>query len=458
MSTQDTNHAGGTPEEGATLAGLLREHGAGVRAEGHAALAEGLPQVRGRVRRRRVAKVGAVAGTLAVAGVLALTGSQAAGWIRGDAEPLPGGTSTQRPQGEIPDGVTVSYQDGYVPDGWKQSGAFCGMPVADLEDLAEPTGIAGLTVGTTGEPVAYRERAGWWVPATVSGEAIAEAVQEPFLVWSQDGTVVDLGWSYASDGVHSIAEAETGQWWGPVRATPVTGCLPTPGADEPFDDRRYQHVREAGRFEVRVAVRTHDDDSGDSSLYLSEPRELETADGAGGPAGGAPRPEPDGSSWSGQFTPDWLTWSDVGCSASEEEVLAGSRAGAEWAFDLHEADLTTVLGRWEIPVTLTDGAGAPSLPYAPPVIILFDDGRLVGHGYPGPALAPATGGDGWGYAYSNAMNSCRVTPDGSRTRIPEGDYTARVMTVLDPGGDTQRFVWSDSLAVRVAEDGDLTAR
>ncbi|MBE1875742.1 hypothetical protein [Myceligenerans pegani] len=462
MSATTTNDEWATPDEGAALSGLLRDHGAGVRPEGQAALAEGLPTLRGRVRRRRVAKAGGTAAALALAGVLAVTGSQAAEWIQGEPAPLPGDPSTAPPvvspgpdraEGEIPDGVTVEYQDGYVPDGWEGSGAYCGMSVAELEDVAEPTGVAGLQVDMAGEPAAYREREGWWVPATISGEAIGDAVQEPFLVWSQDGTVVDLGWDFSSEGNYGIAEADMGEWWGPVRAEPVTGCLPTEGADEPWDEDRYQHVREAGRFEVRVAVRAH---GADSALYLSEPVELETADGAGGPVGGGPSVDPE-VYWD-EFKPDWLTWSGVGCLASEETVLAESSADERWTFDLHDVAVTTILGRWQIPVTLTDGDRDPDLPYAPPTIILFDEGVLVGHGYPGPTLDPVTGGDGWGYAYSYPMNSCRRTAEGAGAPIPEGDYTARVMTVLDPASAAPRFVWSDAIPVSVAEDGELSAR
>ncbi|GAB3162173.1 hypothetical protein GCM10027059_14260 [Myceligenerans halotolerans] len=443
MSAKHTHDEWATPEEGAALSGLLREHGAGARPDGQATLAEELPAMRRRVHRRRVAKAGGVAGALAVAGVLAVTGSQAAEWIRSEPAPLPGG-------------VTVEYQDGYVPDGWKGSGASCGMPVTELEDLAEP---AGLAVAMADEPAAYREREGWWVPATISGPAAADALQEPFLVWSQDGTVVDLGWSYATDGAYEIPEtvAADGEWWGPVRAQRVTGCLPAEGADAPFDDDRYQHVREAGRFDVRVAVRTTDG-SGTSGLYLSEPQEIETPDGAGGPVGGPAQTEP-GSSWAEGYQPDWLAGSDVACLGDEDVMMADSRADEGWTLEVDDGGPTSFLGRWQATGTLMDGVtGGTDLPYAPPTIMLFDEGRLVGYGHDFTARDPVTDGNGWGSASSNAMNSCRRTTDGETVRIPEGDYTARLMIEIEPGDDTYRFVWSDPFPVHVAEDGDLTAR
>ncbi|MEV0894471.1 hypothetical protein [Promicromonospora sp. NPDC050262] len=249
--------------------------------------------VRDRVRRRRAAKVGSLAGaSLVVAGVLAFGVTQTPMWD--SADPVLPGSPTEivapnrsaDPTGEpSPSGppATSVIQDGYQPSWIRDLGAGleCGMPVADLETTAagwsaESIGdIYSVTSEQGGEPSTT-----WGMAATVAGTDGSLDVP-PVLVWSQDGVVVDLGTNVFEAPV--LREPLVGSAGDATEAQggAFTTCAPV--ETETVDN--FATPLPEGDYEVRV-VAFPQTASGAFATAVSEPVDVRIdADGAHSPTG-----------------------------------------------------------------------------------------------------------------------------------------------------------------------------
>ncbi|MFC8798695.1 RNA polymerase sigma factor [Promicromonospora sp. NPDC057138] len=232
---------------------------------------ERLDTVAGAVRRRRTAKVGAVAGVSMVLAVALAWGAFAVKpWIQ--SEPLPAEEK-------------VEYTPGYVPVGWSGQGVYCGMPVEELEAMDTGTldvEIAGDLASDPRGLTAY-----WSLPVTISGavpEGIPDPIPEgvgfmtwPLIVWAHEGKVVDLPsyWHEAANDETPQALADHGTWTGLAYAGNSSRCR----ADTLVEDSEnplgeYDNERAGGRYELLAIVgdpEVSDPDDGRSGLLVSDP-------------------------------------------------------------------------------------------------------------------------------------------------------------------------------------------
>ena len=204
-----------------------------------------LDVVAGAVRRRRTAKVGAVAGVSMVLAVVLAWGAFAVKpWIR--SEPLPADDK-------------IEYTPGYVPASWPEDvGVYCGMPVEELEAMDTGTfdiEISGDLAAETDGHTSF-----WSLPVTISGEVPDGIFDEdfaymtsPLIVWAHDGRIVDLPthWSDLNNDEAPQALVEQGTWTGPAGAGNASSCR----ADTLVEDtRRYDNERAGGRYELLAIV------------------------------------------------------------------------------------------------------------------------------------------------------------------------------------------------------------
>ncbi|MGW2092019.1 RNA polymerase sigma factor [Promicromonospora sukumoe] len=210
------------------------------------ALDERLDTVAGAVRRRRAAKVGAVAGVSMVLAVALVWGAFAVRPLL-RSEPLPADEK-------------VEYTPGYVPHGWDAAeGVYCGMPVEELRAL--DTGTFDVEISGELAPVAQGTGAYWGLPVTVSG-AVPDSVTEenrtyfitsPLIVWAHEGRVIDLatGWREADPDV-SRALSDHGTWTGAAAAGDSTSCRPDTYVAEEFGE--YRNERPGAEYELLVLL------------------------------------------------------------------------------------------------------------------------------------------------------------------------------------------------------------
>lgn len=249
--------------------------------------------VRDRVRRRRAAKIGGLAGvSLVLVGGIAfgatqtpllernepvLPGQSQSASVPPDSSSRASGTQVPEPAPSGPAAVGV-IQDGYQPTWIRDldAGLRCGMPAADLETTA-----AGWSVASAGDIYAQTSdfdgetSTTWGMPATVSrGEGSLDV--SPVLVWSQDGVVVDLGTNVF--GATGQVEPLLGSAEGAVEAQggAFTSCAPT----ETEPDGNFETPLPEGDYEVRV-VALPQVASGQWATAVSEPVSVRLdADGA----------------------------------------------------------------------------------------------------------------------------------------------------------------------------------
>ncbi|PUB24044.1 hypothetical protein C8K30_110188 [Promicromonospora sp. AC04] len=283
--------------------------------------------IRDRVRRRRAAKIGSLAGgSLVVAGVLAFGVVQTPLWDSADPV-VPGAQSpdayaspddapsrgldpTAEPTTAPATGV---IQDGYQPSWLEWSDLTCGMPVDDLQSTAPGWSVAAAgdiyarTSDFDGEP-----STSWGMAATVAeGEGTLDVA--PVLVWSQGGVVVDLG-SNVLEAPGPQSEPLLGAGQGAIAATGngLTTCAPSEtGTTDLFETQLPE-----GDYEVRV-VAYPQIASGQWATAVSEPVSVRIdADGAHtatGTRGGAATVEPSAPSPGEQSrfvldrTTEWVT-------------------------------------------------------------------------------------------------------------------------------------------------------
>lgn len=266
--------------------------------------------VRDRVRRRRAAKIGGLAGvSLVLVGGIAfgatkgplldghgpvLPGSSHSAFMTPDESPNDIATRAPEASWAGPPATSV-IQDGYQPDWLTWSDLQCGMPAADLETTAP-----GWSAASTGDIYGRTADVGG-DPSTTSGmSALVEGSEgtldaAPVLVWSQDGVVVDLGTNVFEESGQSepliggsagaVVEAQGGAF---------TTCAPT----EAETNDLFETPLPEGDYEVRV-VAFPEISEGQWATAVSEPVSVRLdADGAhtatgtrGGPATIEP-PEP----------------------------------------------------------------------------------------------------------------------------------------------------------------------
>ncbi|WP_369370721.1 RNA polymerase sigma factor [Promicromonospora sp. Populi] len=215
-------------------------------------LDERLDTMAGAVRRRRTAKVGAVAGVSMVLAVALAWGAFAVRpWIR--SEPLP---ADER----------VDYTPGYVPAGWQSEDGrynelYCGMPVEEL--YAMDPGTYDVEIAGDLTPIVDGTDSHWELPVTISGtlpdgapeepdQEGATFITDPFILWIHDGRVVDFvgtGWS-GGDAAPELVEA--GTWSGTARAENSTSCRAETFVQEGFGE--YVNERQGARYELRAAA------------------------------------------------------------------------------------------------------------------------------------------------------------------------------------------------------------
>jgi RNA polymerase sigma factor (sigma-70 family) len=229
-------------------------------------LDERLDTVAGAVRRRRTAKVGAVAGVSMVLAVALAWGAFAVKpWIR--SEPLPADEK-------------VEYTPGYVPASWsREAGVYCGMPVEEL--VALDPGTFDLEITGDLRPRLDGLAATWEIPVTVTGAVPDDMPDEermyfitsPLIVWAHEGRVVDLGVGWAeADTEVSRALSEDGAWSGPATALNSTACREDTLVADSLGD--YDNERQGGTYELRVVISdgsTAARADGRDDLVVSEP-------------------------------------------------------------------------------------------------------------------------------------------------------------------------------------------
>ena len=283
--------------------------------------------IRDRVRRRRAAKIGSLAGgSLVVAGVLAFGVVQTPLWNSADPV-LPGRASSELAipddgASRTPDSATNEssttpatslIRDGYQPSWLEETDLTCGMPVDDLQTTA-----AGWSVAATGDIYARTSDFGgtpstsWGMSATVQqGEGTLDVT--PVLVWSQDGVVVDLG-SNVFEAPGPQSQPLIGTDLSAITATgnALTTCAPTDTETSPI----YETQLPEGDYEVRI-VAFPQVTSGQWEPAVSEAVSVRIdADGAHSPTGtrgGAATIEPPATADGEQSrfeldrTTDWVT-------------------------------------------------------------------------------------------------------------------------------------------------------
>jgi len=293
-----------------------------------------LGRLRRRVRTWRVTKaVTAGAATAALVGAFAFSAAQASTWTR--SEPLPGrptvrATESGPAPSEVPtsrvaptpspspspsgsdgpdpspsggavvepsadpsspavptgqSGITATYVDGYVPQGWFGSygieglDASCGMAVEDL--LSAPDG--GLDFELTSEVIPRRGDGGWRADARLTGDATdLYGYGTPLLVWVQDGVVVDLPSDTASD-LRYYGDFEgfpEGPWDVEALAAPTNACAAEQEGSEDDFPPVYTHVREGGTYDVYAVMLVIGENS-EPGLAVTEPVRLTLEDGSG---------------------------------------------------------------------------------------------------------------------------------------------------------------------------------
>jgi hypothetical protein len=264
--------------------------------------------VRDRVRRRRAAKIGGLAGaSLALVGGIAFGVTQSP--LLGRSEPvLPGSPS----QFVDPDAPTVApdrvptldpdsgVSEGLAPGWLEGTGLTCGMPVSDLAERAS-AGEYRLEVRGDLQQIAETRGETQWayesiLPVNLVWETVDGAdsspVVPPVLVWSLDGQVVDLG------------DDRTGAELAPVEPEGrYSGAMDS--------DRTSCSTSEAvlpdGAYDVRALTEVHPGGGQEPSLAVSEPVTLTIEDGAvhqnPGTTGAAPFEIPESADDSSARTP-----------------------------------------------------------------------------------------------------------------------------------------------------------
>jgi RNA polymerase sigma factor (sigma-70 family) len=403
-------------------------------------LDERLDVVAGAVRRRRAAKVGAVAGvSMALAVALAWGAFAVKPWIR--SEPLPADDK-------------VEYTPGYVPSNWPTDiGVYCGMPVEELEALDAGT----FDVEITGDlaPSADGIPTFWEVPVTVTGTVpvgMADAdrgyfMSAPLIVWAHDGRVVDLGagWQEADSEV-SWALSEDGSWSGPATAGNSTACREETLVAGSIGD--YDNERPGAGYELRVVMADSSAPAradGKTDLLVSDPFTVDLDSGvAPAPTFAAPSEDCSGAAYAGQS----LKVQDLPerTQAAAAELLAAvttcdERKVAELGGTLRAAPVSQPVSPSVNEVFALPEANG-QVPYAMVARLLSETRPAVdasGTTWTWPRVSRSVDDDA---AWQEAIGAGAITEEQAAADRAEGTYTGWRL-VLDDIGAPNPVAWRD---------------
>lgn len=397
------------------------------------ALDERLDAVAGAVRRRRAAKVGAVAGVSMVLAVALAWGAFAVRPLL-RSEPLPADDK-------------VEYTPGYVPANWsRDAGVYCGMPVEELVAL----GTGNFDVEMTGDlgPGFSGTYSSWEIPVSVTGTVPGDMSEEergyfitsPRIVWAHEGRVVDLGvgWNEADPEV-SQALSDRGTWSGPATAENFTACREDTLVPNSLGN--YDNEREGATYELYVVLSdgsTAARADGVEDLVVSDPITVDLDSGvAPAPTFVAPSDECSGAAYQDRT----VTAQDLpdGARAAAAEILAaattcdeGRLAELGTALDtdpMSRPDTTSVNDVFALPEA--DGR----MPYAM-VARLLSETRPVsdpeGLTWTWPRVSEQVDDDA---AWQEAVDAGAVTEEQAAADRAEGVYT---------GWRLQIDTWNDS--------------
>ncbi|MFI2488381.1 hypothetical protein ACH47X_15820 [Promicromonospora kroppenstedtii] len=266
---RDHDHGWADPAGTDVLAQTLGAMAGGVDPASPTGPAAAVPAMSKRVRRRRGAKLGGLGGgALALAAVVALGATQLA--PPDGAEVLPG-SPTSSPAFQV--------REGYQPPWLEWSDLTCGMPEADLRSTAPgwSVAVAGDVYARTDDLGGERSRS--WGIATAFQDGKGTLDVAPVLVWSQDGTVLDLGpnvfdeWSEKDE----LPVPLVGTGTGTVAALGTSMSTCVPGRE--YGDLQHKTPLPEGDYEVRVVAFPRID--GQWATTVSDPVQVHLdADGA----------------------------------------------------------------------------------------------------------------------------------------------------------------------------------
>jgi RNA polymerase sigma factor (sigma-70 family) len=398
-------------------------------------LDERLDAVAGAVRRRRTAKVGAVAGVSMVLAIALAWGAFAVKpWIR--SEPLPADDK-------------VEYTPGYVPVGWSADyGLYCGMTVEELDALDAGTFEVEVTGDLT--PVANGTTSHWELPVTISGTVPASVsrklgthfITDPFVLWIHEGRVVDfVGAGWHGGGLVQAALFEAGTWSGTASAENSTSCREETYIPNSFPiGELYANERQGAGYELRVAaveLRAQKRSDGATPLVISDSITVDLDSGVA-PAPTFPPPSDDcsGATYASR---------DLAGEGLSEETLAFAELLLE-AVTTCDSRRVAELGKgittcpwlaWSMPsvnevfaLPETDG----ETPYAAVARLLTETGparNQSASGWVWPRVAGAvTGGDD-DAAWEEAINAGAISQEQAAADRAEGIYTGWRLSISD---------------------------
>ncbi len=399
---------------------LLRDSLAELTApEMDTAFEERLGAVSGSVRRRRVAKVGALSGaSLVLAGLLAM----AALWGPSRLLSEPVVPATQSPD-------TVAVGNGWVPSAWEEQGAQyeCGMEVTELTSTSDR-----LRLELTGDvrPTGYGLEAQVRVARTDEA-GLALDGGAPLLVFAQNGQVVDLGQGWHEAG-YAIPEA------GDTRADVATASAATSCGDWTSGaiSEEYLDARPAGTYDVYAVMPWFEpgSDDGSSQMAVSEPVTMEV------PEVELPGEAPLTIDIRDGYQPEWLEGTDLACGAHASDIPAGPqvpriRSGLELtAQSAGGADAPDE----KVKITFTETKGeAVDTTRTPFALVWLRQGRVVGVGHdvwsePAEKLRVDAKGTASAVVPVEPDTTCLTDPEAG---LPDGSYDVYAFTELDPGSD-----------------------
>jgi RNA polymerase sigma factor (sigma-70 family) len=397
-------------------------------------LDERLGSVTRAVRRRRTAKVGALAGVSMVLAVVLAWGALAAKpWIR--SEPVP-------PADPSPDAAAVGA--GWAPSGWRELGPqfHCGMEVTALMSSSdsvrlELTGDVRVAEGHEGQGPTLEAP----LRITRTDEAGSElGGKTPRLVFAQNGQVVDIGQGW-NEGGYEMPDAG-GSADVVAEAGPVTACgawTTSLSGSESYQDQRPAGTYDVYAVQAWAAYDGPDDQSGALGLAVSAPVTMEV------PAVEMPDDLPVDVEVRDGYQPPWLEGTSLACGVYASDIPGGPHVPSERSGLRLGTETPGAFGEGDdVTVTFTETEGKPVDTTRTPVSVLWlSGGRVVGVGRdvwsePEEDLHVDAQGETSVVVPVGPDRTCLEDPDAG---MPEAAYELYVLTELAPGsGEERQFV------------------
>ncbi|PUB24041.1 RNA polymerase sigma factor (sigma-70 family) [Promicromonospora sp. AC04] len=391
-------------------------------------LDERLGTVAGAVRRRRAAKVGAVAG---VSMVLAVLLALAALWgpARLLSEPVPPATPS-------PD---AAVGGGSSPTSWHSLGEqyHCDMEVTDLVSSSDTVRleITGDIAPTDTGPVPGLTAPVRITRTDVEGPALDGG--QPLLVFARDGRVVDIGRGWYDGGYQLPGAGQSADDVAEATAATSCGSWTTRGGPwEVFLDQR-----PAGTYDV-YAVISWGDGSGISDVAVSKPVTMEV------PAVEMPDEVPLTVDIREGYQPPWLEGTTLACGVYASDIPGGPRVQSERSGLGLESDaaqsgmgLDGDSAGDDVTITFNETEGdAVDMTRTPITLVWLSDGYVVGVGRdvwsdPVEDLQVDAEGETSVVVPVEADRTCLENPDAG---MPAGDYDLHALMELDPGSARER--------------------